>query len=334
MTDLIELTLPIATTATEHEAVQAAVALFDAFVQGGAVVELTNFGPYGEEDQAFVLVRGYVDDTPAHLAQIPSLKSALLALPAADLLGELGVQALAEADWAEAWKRHYHPLRISQRLIISPTWEEPALKPGDQVVWLDPGMAFGTGTHPSTQTILRLLDQVLGTRMNADLRGFALQNQEETRVNPHLWPRQTEDEAVSPKISLLDVGTGSGILAIAAVKLGASHVHATDIDAKAIAIAAENARFNGVEDSISLEVGSVPDQGSYDIICANILADVLADLLLNHNLDRRLSPNGVLLLSGIIEPRRHVVDLALAARGLHISASERDGDWLALACRR
>ena len=115
--------------------------------------------------------------------------------------------------------------------------------------------------------------------------------------------------------------------------LGAAFVYATDIDADAINTARENAVTNAVDDGLTLVVGSVPDSDRYPLICANILADVLAELLLQQALADRLAPGGVMLLSGIIEPRRHLVDLALAALSLEVFDTVQDGDWMALAVR-
>ena len=299
MTELFELTLSVSTADPDHALVQMAVTLFEQVVQNGAVVEVSGFGPYGEEDHAQVAVRGYLIASPDSLVEIQALLRQLQQLPDVDLLGELQVRRLVDADWAEVWKEHYRPLRIGERLVVSPTWLEPETKPGDKIIWLDPGMAFGTGTHPSTQLILVLLERTL-----------------------------------RPGVQMLDVGTGSGILAIAALKLGAASVYATDIDAYAIDTARKNAEMNQVADDLNLVVGSVPRSGSYPLICANILADVLAELLLHQALADRLAPGGVMLLSGIISPRRHLVDLALAARSLEVIDTVQDGDWLALAVQQ
>lgn len=293
MTAILELTISVSTIEAEHASVQAIVALFEEYAPSGAVVEISGFGPYGEQDHAQIVVRGYLTQSQASLDLVQVLRQQL---PDDDRLGELQVRSLVDADWTEAWKEHYRPLRIGQRIVVSPTWLEPESEPGDPIIWLDPGMAFGTGTHPSTQLILVLLEKYI----------------------------HANDQ-------VLDVGTGSGILSIAALKLGAASVYATDIEADAIDTARENAESNAVDGDLTLVVGSVPNSGRYPLICANILADVLAELLLREGLADRLAPGGVLLLSGIIEARRHLVDLALAALSLKVIDTVQDGDWLALA---
>ena len=298
MTDLLEFTLPIATPDPEAEPVQAAAAWLGPLFHGGVVVEVSGFGPYGETDRAQVLLRGYLSDTPAHARTLDDILQALPQQPFADFYGEPRIKHLATEDWAEAWKRHYHTLRIGQRIVVAPSWEEPSLGPGDVLIKLDPGMAFGTGTHPSTQLILRLLERML-----------------------------------HPGDVMLDVGTGSGILAIAAVKLGASRVIATDIDPEAVRTAEENARLNQVREKLTLLVDSAPKAGTYPLVAANILADVIARLLLHENLADRVAPDGVLLLSGIIQQRREVVELALRATGMAVIDVAEDGDWLAIAAR-
>jgi len=295
MTELLELTISVSTVDAEHAMVQSVVALFEKVVPSGAVVEISGFGPYGEPDLAQIVVRGYLAQSQASLDQVQVLRQQL---SNDDLLGELRVHRLVDADWAEAWKEHYRPLRIGERMVVSPTWLEPDTQPGDHVIWLDPGMAFGTGTHPSTQLILVLLEKY-----------------------------------ICADAQVLDVGTGSGILAIAALKLGAASVYAADIDADAVDTARANAEINAVDGGLTLVVGSVPNSGRYSLICANILADVLAELLLQQALADRLAPGGVMLLSGIIESRRHLVDLALAALSLEVIDTVQDGDWLALAVR-
>ncbi len=299
MADLLEFALPVSTADPESEAVQKAAAWLTPYFHGGVVVELSGFGPYGEIDHAQVLLRGYLSDTPEHRHLLDGVLDALAQQPHAASYGAPQVKHLAQEDWAEAWKRHYHPQRIGQHIVISPSWEEPSLGPGDVLISLDPGMAFGTGTHASTQLILRLLEKYL-----------------------------------RPRSVMLDVGTGSGILAIAAIKLGANRVIATDIDVEAVRTAEANARLNGVRERLTLLVESVPESGTFPLVTTNILADVIADLLLHHGLAQRVAADGVLLLSGIIKQRRDVVDLALRAAGMRVVDVVEDGDWIALAARR
>ena len=298
MSDLLAFTLTFASADPAADAIAQAVDLVNDVVQGGAVVERTGFDAYGDDRNAVVLVRGYTADTPADRERLRSASDHLLSLPIARHIARVDVHRLAEQAWAEAWKAHFHPLRLGERLVISPTWEEPPTRPGDLIIWLDPGMAFGTGAHPSTQLILELLER-------------------------HLRTGDT----------VLDIGTGSGILAIAALRLGAIYAFATDVDADAIEVAATNAALNQVAEGITLSVESTPTSGSFDVICANILADTIAELLTQHDLAERLAPDGVLLLSGVIAPRRELVDLALAATGLHIIETRRQDDWLAFAAQ-
>lgn len=298
MTDLLEFILPIATPDPESEAVQAAAAWLQPVFHGGVVIEVSGFGPYGETEHAQTLLRGYLSDAPEHAERLAAILQALPTRSYADYYGEPQIKHLATEDWAEAWKRHYHTLRVGQHIVIAPSWETPELTAGDLLIQLDPGMAFGTGAHPSTQLILRLLEK-----------------------------------NIRPGSVLLDVGAGSGILAIAAVKLGASRVIATDIDPEAVRTAEENARLNGVRSQLSLFVDAVPESGRYPLVMANILADVIADLLLHQGLAQRVADDGVLLLSGIIQQRRDVVDLALRATGMRTVDVIEDGDWLAIAAK-
>ncbi len=213
------------------------------------------------------------------------------------------ISLLDDRDWQEAWKEHYASFRVGQRIVIQPVWEEP-LPPGDDVVLrLNPGMAFGTGLHPSTQLCLALLEQYA----------------------PH-------------RTRLLDVGTGSGILAIAAAKLGVWTIVGTDTDPLALQVAAENARHNEITTmpgvSWSMQEGSLPARGLFDIVVVNILPHVIVHLLTHEELAARLAPGGILLLAGIIKNRSAAVEACLHARNFIVAAKRVQEDWVALVARK
>jgi ribosomal protein L11 methyltransferase len=295
--DLLELVVVAHTADPDAPVVSTAVALLEEHLPGAVVVERVGFGEYGETEDVRVRVVAYAEATTAHEALLSRLRAELKALPTA-AYEEVGLRRLAAADWTEVWKQHHVPQRIGC-LLIAPTWSQPETHEGDILIRLDPGLAFGTGAHPSTRLALRLLER-------------------------HL----------RPGARVLDVGTGSGILAIAALKLGAASALATDIDPTAVRIAADNAALNDVAAFMQVEVGSVPATGTFDLILANILAETLADLLLAEGLAERLAPDGVLILAGIIAHQRHLVDLALAAQGLEVIDAQREDDWWALVVRR
>jgi ribosomal protein L11 methyltransferase len=216
-----------------------------------------------------------------------------------------------EEDWANAWKQFYKPMRVGRRVVLKPSWE--AFTPGldDLVIELDPGMAFGTGLHPSTRLCLAALE-----------------------------------ELVRPGDAVLDVGTGSGVLAIAAAKLGAARIVATDIDPVAVAVAESNLAANGLapalttSPTVEVRQESVPPgmAGQFEIIVANILAEVLAGLLDskygNTPLAEPLAPAGHLILAGIIEEKVDLVIEAAARHNLTLMGSSQENDWVALVVQR
>lgn len=207
---------------------------------------------------------------------------------------------LKEADWANAWKENYQPFRVGQRLWIQPSWLE-ASDPGpkDIMVTLDPGMAFGTGTHQTTQLCLMALEKHLpqGARV-------------------------------------LDVGTGSGILAIAAAKLGATDVVAFDTDRQAVKAVVENSRVNGVSSKIAVHEGTLavvaPQKGAWDVVLVNILAPVIIELLAEGDLMNYAAENGRLILSGIIQEQLEEIEAAVQAAGGEVAERLIMGDWVAL----
>lgn len=211
---------------------------------------------------------------------------------------------LEEEDWANAWKAHYHPFRIGSRVWIRPSWFEPDsvadngdfARADDVVLLLDPGMAFGTGLHPTTQMCLQALEQI-----------------------------------VTSGVGVLDVGTGSGILSIAAVKLGAGQVRAFDTDALAVQTSISNAAQNDTN-NIYIHQGMLTDVPleTWDIVVVNILAPVIVLLLENDRLLEYVAPTGKLILSGIIEEQLNIVETAVAKAGGEISQKTQVRDWVCL----
>lgn len=207
-----------------------------------------------------------------------------------------GWRYVQDKDWENEWKKDYKSFRISERVVICPTWEEYEEVPGDVVVRLDPGSAFGTGTHETTSMCAKLLDK-------------------EVRSGD----------------SVLDLGTGSGILAIICSKLGAQSVEAVDIDRLAVDVAVENCRENGCPDidCYTGELKSVKGD-SYTLIVANIIADIIAAIA--PDVPSRLAPGGRFICSGIINTKRGKVEKALAEAGFTIVECHEKNDWLAYIC--
>jgi len=214
------------------------------------------------------------------------------------------VTLLGEEDWASSWKAHFKPLEIGQRLLITPSWEPLRSGDGRAVIVLDPGMAFGTGGHETTRLCLECLESLLS-------------------------PSPPDLET----IKILDLGTGSGILAIAAAKLGTRQIDAVDIDPQAVIVAAENCTLNRVEAQISCSTTPIEQlSGGYRIILANILAEELVRLA--PEIVSRLAPLGSLILSGILAEREGLVRDGFAPFPLAFEASLAAGEWRCLHYRR
>jgi ribosomal protein L11 methyltransferase len=247
------------------------------------------------------VIRTYIADSDFKPEVIEDLRASLRLLGALRPIGELKVSTLKEEDWANSWKEHFQVHRIGQRVVIRPPWREHDPVGDEVVVELDPGMAFGTGLHPSTRLSVLGLEQVL---------------------------KQGN--------SVLDVGTGSGILAIAAIKLGAASADAVDVETVAIDATRENAARNGVADRIHVELGSVgpdePFQGEYDVVLANIIARILIELA--DDLVRAARAGGKLVLAGIIESREAEVVAAFEQLGARVITRRQHEDWVSLVLER
>lgn len=291
----------------DHEAVEPVTELFASYGYNEGVVIEEPFTQDGDGDNLAVdltkpvWVRTFITAADVKPGQLDEIKTALWHLGRMRMVGELEIKEREEEDWANAWKEHYKPMRAGERVVIAPPWHDYTPERADDVVViLDPGMAFGTGTHPSTRLCI-------------------------TALETHLQPGQ----------SVFDVGTGSGILAIAAAKLGASHVDAVDIEPVAVRSTIENAERNGVSSLISVALGSAdsesPFQGQYDVVVANIISRILIEI--SSGLIRAMKPGGTLVLAGVIESRELFVRETFEPRGLQMIERRQVDDWVGLTYR-
>ncbi|MBE6580108.1 MAG: 50S ribosomal protein L11 methyltransferase [Ruminococcaceae bacterium] len=215
--------------------------------------------------------------------------------------GKVEVIGVSEEDWANSWKAYYKPLHIGKKMVIVPAWERYEAQPGEIIVRMDPGMAFGTGTHETTRLVIELLEQHVRDGMR-----------------------------------VLDVGCGSGILAICAKKLGAAACKAYDIDPVAVRVARENIKDSG-EENVTCDVSDLLKQvdlsgGRYDIVCANIVADII--IRMAHDVGAYMKDDAILLASGIITERAEEVVKALQDNGLRVADRLDDNGWCALVVKK
>lgn len=245
----------------------------------------------------------YVADNPQGMEELMQVRQILARLKAQDPDGkygrlELEMKDVDEEDWSNAWKKYYHPVQVGEHLVVCPSWEAYDRKPDEVVLTLNPGMAFGTGTHDTTRLCMELLEKY-----------------------------------ITPQDTVLDVGCGSGILAITAALLGANKIIGCDIDEVAVKVAGENAALNGVQDRIAFHQGDLTSQveGSFQIICANIVADVI--IRLSEDVGRYLAKDGIFITSGIIDTREQDVLNALEQNGFQVIERRTSGGWVALACK-
>lgn len=292
----------------DAEAVEAVSELFGryGFNEGVAIEE-----PYiqdGDGDNLAVAldkpftIHTYVAEEDFRPEILEDLRHALYFLGQLRGVSDVRISSLQEEDWANAWKDHFQVHKIGDRVVIRPPWLEYEPKDDEVIVVLDPGMAFGTGLHPSTKL------SMLGT-----------------------------EEVVKPGDRLLDVGTGSGILAIAAVKLGAAKADTVDVESVAVVATAENAERNGVSDKILVNHGSVgpgePFYGQqYDVVLANIIARILIEL--SEAIVGHTRPGGSIVLAGIIESREQDVIDTFAGLGAEVVNRRFQEDWVSLVLRR
>jgi len=302
----------------DREAAESVSEVLACYGYGGVVIEEPGRpGPDGgyEVDLAAPLtVRAYLPHQGSGgraSDQLRRLEEALWHLGRLRPVGPLQTRTVREQDWQTAWKAHFRPQRVSERVVVVPSWETYAPAPGLVTVMLDPGMAFGTGSHPTTRLCLAALEQ-----------------------------------RVAPGMRVLDVGTGSGILAIAAARLGAVSVLALDTDPVAVEAARENVSANGVEPVVHVALGTIGGQGelrlegrdapvrklAFDLVVANLTAAIVARLA--GGLVRALDSGGWLVVSGIIDELEDKARRALDAAGFVLVQRLEAGDWVALIGQR
>jgi ribosomal protein L11 methyltransferase len=292
--------------AVEPEAVESVSAAFAEYGQGVALEQVVESSRDGDlvylPPEAPVLVKTYLPlADPEVEDRRARLERAVWALGKLRQVGELQVRTIHETDWANAWKDHFFVHRVGQRTVIVPSWRESEYQPaeGDVVLLLDPGMAFGTGLHPTTRLCLR-----------------------------------AAEELVEPGQRVLDVGAGSGILSIAAARLGAAHVEAVEIEPVAAAVCQENIARNGVADVVSVRQGTLegPPPEPFDLILANITIRTLLEL--HERLAQQLRPGGKAVLSGVLDERAHELLEVLRQHGWRHERTDHEQDWVALLVSR
>jgi len=221
---------------------------------------------------------------------------------------EVTLAGVKEEEWANSWKQYFKPTHVSERLVIKPTWESYEPKPHETIIELDPGMAFGTGTHATTALCMRVLERV-----------------------------------VKQGDRVIDVGTGSGILAVTAVKLGAEHVLALDLDPVAVTSAKENAALNGLTEQITVlksdllgALNTNEDQLPFKLPVQVVVANILAEIIMTFVEDvyEALQPGGVYVASGIITSKEKVVSDALTRAGFMLEDRYEEHDWVAIVARK
>ena len=248
-----------------------------------------------ERDRTHSLIHVYIKQEKDALECVEFIKARL---DAEGIEYETSIVGVNEEDWANNWKQYYHTQRIGKRIIVTPSWEEYTPAEGEVQMRLDPGMAFGTGTHDTTRLCLELLEEV-----------------------------------VTPETRILDVGTGSGILSVGGVLLGAPSALGVDIDPVAVKVANENAEINEVSGKTEFVCGDLTDKvhGKFEIVTANIVADVIIRLL--STVKNYLLKGGVLIVSGIIDTRADEVENACHEAGFVTEKRLEHGGWVAIKLR-
>ena len=257
------------------------------------------FGTRTLEQPEHNSIIGYLPDTDDSDIMISKIKTRLAGLSDMDVQVDVLSERVDEKDWAHAWKEYFNVTRITDKIVVKPEWKDYTPAPGEVIIHIDPGMAFGTGTHPTTYMCLTLLE-----------------------------------DYVQPSTTLLDVGCGSGILMIGAARLGAGTMTGIDVDPMAVDITRQNLEKNGIAlDNVTLVAATLDKtpEIQYDLICANIIAQVITAIM--PDIATRLAPHGNAILSGIIEERMPDIYAALDEHNLECVKKINQDEWVALVVR-
>ena len=253
----------------------------------------------GEQDKESS-VSAYFSEAEAELEnKIQGIKDKVQQLPEFGLdigSGKIEIKEIDQIDWETSWKQYFKPVHITDRIVVKPQWEEYLPQEDELIIHIDPGMAFGTGTHETTSMCIKAIEKNL-----------------------------------EPGYSILDIGTGSGILSIAAVLLGAKEATGVDLDPVAVEVANENIEINGLSDKINILHGDLLTliKGQFDIVVANIIADAIL-ILLDSDVKSFVKDNGLFICSGIIQEKEGLVVEKLKEKGFEIKEINRDGEWVCI----
>ncbi|SHJ75464.1 50S ribosomal protein L11 methyltransferase [Tepidibacter formicigenes] len=305
------------TIKTTTEAVEAVTSILYESEVGGVVIEDPNDFLFQEKDDAAwdyieenvfdtgyegVIIKAYLSEEKNVIAEVEMIREKIKLLPSYGLdigEGSVNITEVNEEDWANSWKQYYKPSKVGEKIVVKPTWEDYDKRKGEIVIELDPGMAFGTGTHETTTMCIRELEK---------------------RVN---------EEA-----TVFDIGCGSGILSIAAAKLNASKVIGVDLDPVAVKVSKENVVLNKVEDVVEVRHGNLMEvvKEKSDIVVANIIADII--MILSKDVGKFLNSNGLFISSGIILEKIEDVKAALLENKFEILDVKTMGEWAVIVSKK